>query len=312
MSRHSLAAMLAIIPLAAALHAAPDDRKPAHGKNAATPASQQVMRFGKGKFKAPETVVWDEREDVYLVSNVNGKLTARDDNGFISRVAPDGSIRELKWIDGASGPDVMLHGPKDMLLSDRHLIVADVGAVRWFDRESGKPIRAVTVPDAHMLNALAFGPDEDTVYVSDTGGKTDDKPGAIYRIGKDNKPKKIAGGPELDRPNGIAWRDEGLVVAPFGQHADQLYHLSLAGEKKPLVTLPGSQLDGLLRLGDGTMFVTSWKGEAVYEIDGQQVRKVAGDVKKPAQIGYDRKRERLLVPAAKRNEVLVYAVSADK
>lgn len=273
----------------------------------------KLMTIGKGKFKAPETVIHDEKNDIYLVSNVNGKLTMADDNGFISRVSSDGKILDLKWIDGASGPEVVLHAPKDMILTDKHLIVADVGAVRYFDRNSGKPVRSVVISDSTMLNALAVEPAKgsggEVIYVTDTGGKTSDKPGAIYRIDGEKKPEKIAKGVKLDRPNGIAWEKDHLLVAPFGQHADHLYTISLAGEQQEAAKLPQSQLDGLVILPDGSKLVTSWKGKTVYRVDDDTVEVVASDIRTPAQIGYDRKRDRVLVPAAKENEVLVYSLA---
>src|SRR2546430_15805265 len=66
-----------------------------------------------GGFQTPESILYEPRSDVYLVSNINGDPTASDGNGFISRVAPDGRILELKWIDGAK-PGVRLNGPKGM------------------------------------------------------------------------------------------------------------------------------------------------------------------------------------------------------
>ena len=283
---------------------------PGHASESDTGAGDdRLMTIGKNRFKSPETVVHDEKADVYLVSNVNGKLTIADDNGFISRVTPDGRITALKWIDGASGPDVVLHAPKDMLLTDKHLVVADVGAVRWFDRKTGKPVRSVVVPDSHMLNALAMEPGSGVLYVTDTGGKTTNKPGAIYRIDDKGKPGKIAKGPELDRPNGVVWHKGKLLVAPFGQHADHLYHVSLSGEQTKATKLPQAQLDGLLLLPDGSQLVTSWKGKTVYRIDGDTVEVIAGDIRTPAQIGHDAKRKRVMIPSAKENEVLVYPLA---
>ena len=66
-------------------------------------------------FSTPESVLHDDRSDVYLVSNVNGSPTDKDDNGFISRITPEGEIENLKWIDGALG-DVTLHAPKGMAI----------------------------------------------------------------------------------------------------------------------------------------------------------------------------------------------------
>ena len=38
-----------------------------------------------------ETALYDDREDQFIVSNLNGALTAKDDNGFISRLGRTGA-----------------------------------------------------------------------------------------------------------------------------------------------------------------------------------------------------------------------------
>src|SRR5687768_18220722 len=68
-------------------------------------------------FSTPESAFYDEAADVYLVSNINGSPAAKDDNGFISRVSPDGTPT-LKWIDGAA-PNVTLHAPKGLAVIGR-------------------------------------------------------------------------------------------------------------------------------------------------------------------------------------------------
>lgn len=298
--------MLAGFALALPLAAGAAEKPVGGGKETA----REVMTFGTGSFKAPETVVWDKRNDVYLVSNINGKLTARDDNGFISRVSPDGNIEKLKWIDGKSGPQVVLHAPKDMLLTDEHLIVADMGAVRYFERDTGKPVRAVLLPDAEMPNALAPN-DDGTLYVTDTGGSTDERPGAIYEIPAQGEPKRIAEGARLDRPNGVVWERGALVVAPFDQHADTLYRIAPDGKRRETASVPQGQLDGLLQLPDGSLVVTSWQGDAVYRVRDGKAELIADGIRAPAQIGYDAKRGRLLVPSPREHRVHVYALDTD-
>src|SRR5439155_11692308 len=43
-------------------------------------------------FLTPESVLHDPVQDIYFVSNINGSPTAKDNNGFISRVRPDGAV----------------------------------------------------------------------------------------------------------------------------------------------------------------------------------------------------------------------------
>jgi hypothetical protein len=61
-------------------------------------------------FKAPESVLHDRDQDVYFVSNINGPNDARDNNGFVSRMRPEGSIEKMMLVaggdDACSPPDV--------------------------------------------------------------------------------------------------------------------------------------------------------------------------------------------------------------
>ncbi|MFD2435246.1 hypothetical protein [Modicisalibacter luteus] len=263
-----------------------------------------AMVIGKGQFRSPETVLWDDQADVYLVSNINGKLTGRDDNGFISRVSPDGTILDLKWIDGAK-PEVVLHGPKGMLFHGKFLIVADVGGVRFFERATGKPVHSIVISDSYMLNDLAVGSDG-KIYVSDTGSKVAEPPGAIYQLAEGTGPVTIAKGHDFDRPDGLLAHGGGLLVAPFAAHAKELYTLAFDGERAPFASLPQPKLDGLFRLPDDSLLVTSWKGKTVYRVKDGQVNTVAKGIQSPAQVGYDEKRGRMLVPSLRENRVLVY------
>src|SRR5882762_3186785 len=50
-------------------------------------------------FLTPESVLHDPVQDIYVVSNINGGPTTKDNNGFISRVRPDGAVENLKFIE---------------------------------------------------------------------------------------------------------------------------------------------------------------------------------------------------------------------
>ena len=107
-----------------------------------------------GDMSTPESALHDPEADVYLVSNINGGPGDRDDNGFISRVSPDGQVLDLKWIDGAD-PGVTLHAPKGSAVYGDRFYVADIDVVRRFDRTSGAPLGAWAVPNAGFLNDVA-------------------------------------------------------------------------------------------------------------------------------------------------------------
>ena len=262
------------------------------------------MTVAAGQLRGPETVLWDEQADVYLVSNINGKLTAKDDNGFISRIAPDGTILDLRWIDGAGA--ATLHGPKGMIFHDGRLVVADINTVRYFDRASGSPAGEVPVPESYMLNDFAAD-SAGTLYVSDLGDAATKVPGAVFRI-RGGSASILARRADLERPDGLLPFGDGLLVAPFGPRAHDLYRLTPEGYREPFARLPEPQLDGLLRLPDGSLLVTSWGGNAIYHLMGSDVQRFAGGIPTPAQLDYDAKRHRVLVPVLKENKLLIYTL----
>src|SRR5204863_6403152 len=94
------------------------------------PAAPGATRFlTVAGFSTPESVLHDSTQDIYFVSNINGSPTAKDNNGFISRVRPDGAVENLKSIDGGKN-GVTLHGPKAPALWGDTPRVADINAAR--------------------------------------------------------------------------------------------------------------------------------------------------------------------------------------
>src|SRR5712691_7878176 len=89
-------------------------------------------------FLTPESVLHDPVQDIYFVSNINGSPTAKDNNGFISRVRPDGAVENLKFIEGGHG-GVTLNAPKGLAIRGDTLWVADIDVVRSFDAKTGAP-----------------------------------------------------------------------------------------------------------------------------------------------------------------------------
>jgi outer membrane protein assembly factor BamB len=270
-----------------------------------TTASQSNTLSG---FATPESVLWDPDQDVYFVSNINGEPLAADDNGFISRINPNTLQIDLKWIDAAK-PDIILNAPKGMAILGDDLYVADLSVVRKFDRKTGKPKGEIPIPGSTFLNDLAS--DGKAVYVSDTGmkaganGFVPSGTDAIWKITGD-KPQKIASSPgALKHPNGLAVVDGKLWAVSFG--GNELYRIE-NGKKVYVNTLPTGSLDGLVHLADGTFLVSSWDGKAVYRGKDNQFTVALANIDAPADIGYDTKRHRLLVPHFNENVVSIHEV----
>lgn len=254
----------------------------------------------------PESVLHDSAADRYLVANINGSPTDADDNGYIAVIAPDGSVANGKWIDGAAA-DVKLDAPKGMAISGGVLWVADLTVVRKFDPATGKPLGEVKVDGAVFLNDVAPTADGG-VIVSDTSVNPKFEPtgnDAIYRIGKDDKVTTVVKDKALGAPNGVWVGADGTIwVVTFG--TGEIFAIDPAGAKQPGQKLPKGQLDGVVALDGGDMLVSSWEGSAIYRgKPGGEWKAVVENVKAPADIGWDSKRGRLLLPLFMDNGVQI-------
>src|SRR5207248_37479 len=162
-------------------------------------------------FLAPESVLHDSTQDIYFVSNITGSPMAKDNNGFISRVRPDGAVENLKFIEGGRS-GVTLNAPKGLALEGDTLWVADIDVVRAFDAKTGAAIDTVSLSKlgAVFLNDIVVGL-SGALYITDTGIRFDDVgnvlhpgPDRVFRVGPDRAVTQAIRGDTLGRPNGIA------------------------------------------------------------------------------------------------------------
>jgi hypothetical protein len=296
---------------------APKSEAPAAAPAAPAPptfAAKVIFSLEGVGFAHPENVLYDADQDVYFVSNVNGEPTAKDKNGFISKVSPDGQVLELKFIDGTS-PKTMLDAPKGMAIFGDFLYVADLSHVRIFDRKSGVARGQLHGAGTTFLNGLAADA-SGTIFATDTGWKA--SPTGPAPSGSDSvlkiDPKKVKvevalKDPSLGNPNGIIATATGVLVVNW---LGELFDVSKDGKKGTVTKLPKAQLDGFVQLADGTLLISSWEGKAVYRGKvGGEFKPVLADMNSPAAIGYDSKRNRVLVPGMMDDRVLCVELTAD-
>lgn len=255
-------------------------------------------------FKTPESVLYDPTLDVYIVSNINGSPFDRDDNGFLSRVAPDGRVVELKWVDGASD-SVRLNAPKGMAIRGDTLFVADIDTVRLFDRTTGSALGAWGVSGAAFLNDMTTGPDG-TMYVTDTGldAQFNAGNGGVYRFdagGRASQVARVRG----TGPNGIIADSSGVVVVMWSGDVGRFETASRRTSVLPRSAHP--QLDGLVRLANGALIASVWHDSSLIRLNPGDTAwtKLAGSYESPADIGYDTRRNRVLIPLFQANRVEV-------
>jgi sugar lactone lactonase YvrE len=287
---------------------APADPAPPAEPPAPPPVLPVMETSADAGLATPESVLYDEGDDVYYVSNINGGPSAKDGNGFISKLSPDGKVVALKWIDGTA-KTTPLNAPKGMALVGDLLYVADLDTVRVYDKKTGKAKGTVAIKGSTFLNDVTAGADG-TVYVSDTGVIVDDKgitptkTDAVYAI-KKMKAKAIAKSEELGQPNGLWATDKGLWVNTFG--TGEVYLLDDKGARSAIQKVAGL-LDGLYVNGDD-LWVSSWEASGVlHGTAGGELSLAQGGLKAPADFAYDTKRKVVVVPLFNDNKIVAYSL----
>lgn len=279
--------------------------EPATSDSAASPvaAADTILPAPSEGFKVPESVRYDAALDAYFVSNIDGNPSNKDNNGYIARLDAANPATATILVQG--GQDgVTLHAPKGMAIAGDTLWVADIDALRGFDKNTGAALAThdLAAMGATFLNDVAVAPDG-TIYVTDTGiafGPT----GEMSHPGKDRIFAIKGGAPSvvlesdslLTRPNGIAWdaANNRFVLAGFGGPDITAW---VPGEQAvtKVATGPGGY-DGLEALADGRLLVTSWADSSLNVVSGGTITRLAGSLEAPADIGIDTRRNRVAVP----------------
>jgi sugar lactone lactonase YvrE len=286
-ARHTFPArvMLAIVPLLAVSASSGAEAAPREAKKL----------WETGGFKNPESALFDAASGVVYVSNVNGEPTGKDGNGFISKVAPDGTVQVLEWASG-------LDAPKGLARAGDKLYVSDIDKLVEIEIASGKVVNRFEAKDAKFLNDVAADPDGN-VYVSDMATNT------IWRLSggtfdvflKDDK---------LEAPNGLLVDGDSLLVGAWGVMTDGFAtkvpgHLKKVSLKDKTITSHGDgspigNLDGLEPFGDGAYLVSDWIAGKVIRIGRKGKARVLVELGQgAADLGYDPKTATAFIPQMK-------------
>lgn len=270
-------------------------------------------------FKTPESVRYDSAGDVFYVSNINGSPVAKDNNGFISRMKPDGTIDSLELIAGGRG-GVTLNAPKGLALIGDTLWVADIDVVRAFNVRTGAVVANIDLSSFHaqFLNDVCVGGDG-AIYVTDSGLKPNATGMAhvagadrIFRIDAAHHATVALASDSLHWPNGITWDESGkrFIVVPYDKVPQILAWRP--GTPQPTIIGYGSgQYDGVEILGDRRLVVTSWADSTISIRDGN-VRTAIRDLPSPADIGIDTRRMHIAVPLLTKDRVEILTIPARK
>jgi sugar lactone lactonase YvrE len=299
----TLLAGLAAASLLAACTTTRTDNASRDSLSAAAPSDTlKPFKIASG-FNQPEAVRYDPEQDIYFVGNWgDGKADALDNNGYISKMNPDGTMAVRQFIAGGTN-GVTLHAPRGMYIVGDTLWVADQDAVRAFNRKTGAPLATANFSAYKLgfLNDIAAGPDGE--YVTDTGTQT------IYRIAGGRVTVALQD-KALGGPNGITWDADNkrFIVVPFG--TDSVIRAWTPGSKTLTVIgkSTSTKFDGVEVLPGGRILASSQGDSSLHLFTGATGRPIIKTGGAPADIAIDTKRNRVAVPFVARSVVEIWEI----
>jgi len=264
----------------------------------------------------PESIVQDPESGTLYCSNIGGNqatleaVVAKDGNGFISKLKPDGSVETLKFIPVAGDPP--LNGPKGLAIIGSILWVADIDRVVAYDLENGKQVSEFSLVEQNVTFANDLCEIDGNLLLSDTAGDQ-----VLELKGADRG--KITSAEIIDKgifggANGIATNGKGtiyLATYPVGNMPKEggmvrsfTYGESL--DKRRKLGFPIGQWDGVAVAADGTVYASDWNSKGVWKMapDGK-VTQIAKDLEGPADICLLKDESAILVPELAASKITV-------
>ncbi|HYG02256.1 MAG TPA: ATP/GTP-binding protein [Chryseosolibacter sp.] len=244
--------------------------------------------------RVPESVYYHAEEDMLYVSNINGKSSEKDGNGFISKVLPDGTITSLKWATG-------LDAPKGMGCLKDQLYVADLTRVVVIDMKSGKILNSIEIDGAQFLNDVTVNTAGE-VFVSDSAT------GNIFRIVNSKAELYFSHG--FKRVNGLLAIDDGIYIADAGTGINYILDKHKNLER---YTETSQGADGIVTIGNGSYIVSSWSGEVFFVNENKIAVKILDTKERKlnsADIDFNESKNIIYVPTFFGNSVMAYELSA--
>jgi outer membrane protein assembly factor BamB len=261
-------------------------------QKAATRYTIELVWESDTLLRTPESVLIDRELNILYVSNVNLNPWEKDGNGFISKMDMDGTITELKWIEG-------LHGPKGMGKVGNSLFIADIDALVEADIETGKIINKIELEGNPQLNDITVASDG-TVFVSGSGSNT------IYKLNNGVLEAVFKGGEE-ERFNGLFWEEERMLLITSA--SSQFKEINLESGEVKIIAENMGHGDAIAPVGDGGYLCTSWAGKIFYvSANGETTVLLDTEALKEnaADLDYSIENKIMYVPTFFKNQVKAY------
>ncbi len=266
-------------------------------------------------FDLPETIVYDDQSNAYLVSNMAGHPTKRNNSGFISRITAEGFEVDRRAIVGTQ--DCPLHAPKGMAIVDEVLYVADVDAICLYDLAENEWIERKVIENAIALNDIAVN-QEGEVCLSDPKLLFDDEmesrqvdSSTLFLLNTKSNELRTIPYPDKEQPNRLeTWGNDFLVAPLIGEHVMRLD--SQAGQLTDWTGAP-AKLDGIERQNENSILVSSLADRCVYKLQpGEEPQNLLDDLSLPGNFCFDRTHRRLIIPLIGDGEILIFEFKAEE
>jgi len=254
------------------------------------------LAFKISDLAQPESVAYDESRNVLFVSNQNqGK------EGFISLLSINGSVIEREWVNG-------LVNPKGIKVVDDKLYVSDETVLVEIDINKATIIKKYEGEGSRFLNDVEAD-SNGNIYASDM------LTSSIFKLDKNGNFTNWLQSPELEYPNGLLIKNNALYLAPWGTITDgnileaakgSLLKASLNDKKITKVSYNSiGNLDGLQHYNDGFL-ISDWINGNIYTFSNGKHHKIIETTQGSGDIAYVADQDRIYIPMALENEVLVY------
>lgn len=245
-------------------------------------------------FSHPESVIYDEENEVFYVSNIGED---QENDGFISRIGVDGEKLDLKWIPN-------LNDPKGLLLHNGRLWVSDVNDVVIMDINLAEIIVRIPVEGAESLNDITID-QEGSIYISDLAKSS------IFKKNEMGEIIEWINSEELQNPNGLLAVENDIFVAAWGDSKNgNLLKVGLDSQNIEEITHSGlGNLDGIQQKEEGEFYVSDWDTGTIYKINKQgETEEIFTSEKSSGDILFYEKENQLILPMNFQNEVWWYQI----
>ncbi len=245
-------------------------------------------------FSHPESVIYDEENNVFYVSNI-GENSEKD--GFISRIGVEGENLEIKWITN-------LNDPKGLLLHNERLWVSDVTDLVVMDVNTAEIIVRIPVEGAESLNDITID-EQGVIYISDLAKSS------IFKRNETGKIVEWINSETLENPNGLLAVENDIFVAAWGDSKNgNLLRINKNTKEIEQITQSGlGNLDGIQRNEEGEFYVSDWDTGKIFRINKQgRTNEILTSEKSSGDFLFFEKENQLILPMNHQNAVWWYQI----